>query len=514
MDRGSFNGGSGFAAAGVGLRESRALIPRRAGFDFGGKLAYDRNMATPANQARQGHLHCCGSCGDGRTISPESPEMETAAKLPAICTPLAGSALVAVSLLCAVARGGEPISAADARPQAVPDAKWDAVFDRTSGWTGGDGVGTVDLGHGRVLWLFGDTWIGEVAAGSHVPGSQMVNNSLGLHGSESRKMGDPPARGEMRFYWGQNDARGRPTAWIVPDPLRVKNSTKRSDPEHPCGWYWPTGGAVVAPGPQGRPRLLVFLFHIGKAEDRTGIWAFKSLGGALAIIDNFDQPVEKWHVEQHEISSAINTDMAKADSGLRETSWGMAAIWQPAETKNTAGVVYVYGIRDQSPLNRQLLLARVPADAAQESGKWRFYTGGGKWSNRLRDAAPVAEDLVSELSVEEYAAGGRRMLVMVHSEPLFGRRIFVRTAARPEGPWASPTPIYTVAELDRNRTYFTYAAKGHMQLSRPGELLISYVVNSQDFGAMFKDAAIYRPRFIRTSPIGWGQKGNEFLTPR
>lgn len=160
------------------------------------------------------------------------------------------------------------------------------------------------------------------------------------------------------------------------------------------------------------------------------------------------------------------------------------------------GVLYVYGIRNQSPLERRLLLARVPADAVPEPGKWRFYAGDGKWSSRLQDAAPIAEDLVNELSVEEYAAGGRPLLVMVHSEPVFGRHIFVRTASRPEGPWTRPTPVYSVPELDRNRTYFTYAAKGHLPLSRQGELLISYVVNSHDFGAMFKDATIYRPRFI------------------
>jgi hypothetical protein len=423
--------------------------------------------------------------------------MKIAEELPGICAPLAAFAVAAVGVLCATAHGEQP--AADAGLQAAPDAKWDALFDRTSGWTGGDGVGTVDLGHGRVLWLFGDAWIGQVAGGAHVPGSQMVNNSLGLLGGDCRKTGDPPPRGEMRFHWGQDDARGRPTAWIVPDPRRVQGNTKVSDPERPYGWYWPTGGAAVAPGPQGKPRLVVFLFHIGKAEDREGIWAFKSLGGAMAIVDNFDQPVPQWHVEQHAIPAAISADMARAPSGLRETNWGMAAIWQPAGTKNNAGDLYVYGIRDQSPLNRQLLLARVPADAVEESGKWRFYAGNGQWSSRLQDAASTAGGLVSELSVEEYTVGGRRMLVMVHSEPFLGRRIFVRTASRPEGPWTRPAPVYSVPEVDRNRTYFTYAAKGHWQLSRPGELLISYVVNSQDIGAMVKDATIYRPRFISIS---------------
>ena len=156
----------------------------------------------------------------------------------------------------------------------------------------------------------------------------------------------------------------------------------------------------------------------------------------------------------------------------------------------------MYGIRNQSRLNRQLLLARVPADAVNEFGKWRFYAGDGKWSSRFQDTAPIAEGLVNELSVEEHNATGRPLLIMVHSESVFGRHIFVRTASRPEGPWTRPMPVYCVPEPDRNRSYFTYAAKGHLPLSRQGELLISYVVNSHDFQAMFKDATIYRPRFI------------------
>ena len=409
---------------------------------------------------------------------------------------LGGCAAVAVSLSCLMARGDQPKAIANATLQAVPEVKWDAVFDRTNGWTGGDVAATVDLGHGRVLWLFGDTWVGEVAKGAHLPGSHMVNNSLGLLGSDSRTIDDPPSSSAMRFHWGRNDARGHPTAWIVPDPLRVQGNTKTSDPEHPHGWYWPTGGAAVVSDPHGNPRLVVFLFHVGKAEGQAGVWAFKTLGGALAMIDNFDQPVESWHVEQHEIPFAISTDMAKADTGLRETSWGMAAIRQPAGAKDAPGLLYVYGIRNRSPLNRQLLLARVPADAVDEPGKWRFYAGDGKWSGRLQDAAPIAESLVNELSVEEYAAEGRSLLIMAHSEAVFGQRIFVRTASRPEGPWTGPMPVYRVPELDRNRSYFTYAAKGHLQISRHGELLISYIVNSHDFQAMFKDATIYRPRFV------------------
>ena len=86
---------------------------------------------------------------------------------------------------------------------------------------------------------------------------------------------------------------------------------------------------------------------------------------------------------------------------------------------------------------------------------------------------------------------------MVHSEPVFGPRIFVRTARRPEGPWSDRRAVYHITDLDAKAKHFPYAAKGHAHLSRAGELLITYVVNPHDFWKMVGNASIYRPRFVR-----------------
>ena len=86
--------------------------------------------------------------------------------------------------------------------------------------------------------------------------------------------------------------------------------------------------------------------------------------------------------------------------------------------------------------------------------------------------------------------------IMVHSEAPLGSKIFVRTAPAPVGPWSEPRVVYKAPEPERDKSYFAYAAKGHLSLSPPGELLISYVVNSHDFNKMFNDASIYRPRFV------------------
>jgi hypothetical protein len=87
--------------------------------------------------------------------------------------------------------------------------------------------------------------------------------------------------------------------------------------------------------------------------------------------------------------------------------------------------------------------------------------------------------------------------VLVQSEPFLGKRIFVRTAPQPEGPWSPRRAIYSVPEVVKNRSYFTYAAKGHAALSRPGELLVTYLVNSQNFGDLVADTTIYHPKFLR-----------------
>lgn len=388
--------------------------------------------------------------------------------------------------------GGDAKSGPPRYP-ATPDAAWDAAFTRTSGWTGGDCAGTVDLGDGRVLWTFGDSWIGDVVDGRHKPGSQMVNNAIAIQ-SLAGKPNELPAKSEIRFYWG-GDAKN-PKAWIIPSAAKTAGGEKQFDSKLSRGWYWSSGGGAVVPGPGERPRLVFFLFHIGKQEGKDGVWAFKSLGSTMAVVDNVADPVEKWQVRQFDIPFAVNTDAVSANAKLREISWGVAACrYRPVEDPARERL-YIYGIRNESPLNRQVILARANVDSPFQFHDWLFYAGRGKWSAALADCVPIAEHVTNELSVEQLA-GATPHWIMVHSEPPLGRKIFVRTASRPEGPWSDAKAVYSVPDVDRNPAYFAYAAKGHLELSGPDELLITYLVNAHDFGAMVKDASIYRPRFIR-----------------
>ena len=309
--------------------------------------------------------------------------------------------------MLAVVFAAAPLIAAE---PGTPDAAWDAAFTRTSGWTGGDVAGTVNLGDGRMLWLFGDTWIGDVADGRHANGSRMVNNTIAIQ-SLTGKASEPPAKSELQFYWhgGSKD----PSAWIAPKLLPAAAGETKSDSKDSNGWYWPTGGGAVVPGPGDRPRLLVFLFHIGKRQGKEGIWAFKSLGGTMATVDNIADPVEKWNARQDDIPFAVGSDAvanaAKKNSRPKEINWGVAAIrYRPVPDAGQEWL-YIYGIRNEAPLNRQVILARAKVDSPSRFDEWQFYAGNDRWSAKMDDLAPIAEHVTNELSVERLPGTGSRL---------------------------------------------------------------------------------------------------------
>lgn len=55
----------------------------------------------------------------------------------------------------------------------------DAAFENKSGWTGADGAYSVAISDDIILWLFGDTWVGEVQNGRHV-NADLINNSIAI----------------------------------------------------------------------------------------------------------------------------------------------------------------------------------------------------------------------------------------------------------------------------------------------------------------------------------------------
>ncbi len=336
---------------------------------------------------------------------------------------------------------------------------WDAIFDRTDGWTGADAAYSVELGPGRSLFLFGDTWIGPVRDGRHVDAT-MVNNTVAVldHGDA-----DPPSPAAARFAWGPNDAAGKATAWLTPDPQVFRDAEG--------SWFWPGAGVRLPDA-----GLLAFFVARLKRRGDDSVFDFRPVDSGIVLVDDPDAPLDEWRPRQ------IRLPFAHPE---RQVTWGVGMAVD-------GGRVWVYGIDDRDPQAKALLIAQVGAVDIGAPAAWRFRNSDGIWSAEPAAAAPIAHDIANELSVHRE---GERW-VMLYSENGFSDRVLLRDAPAPDGPWSRPRTVYRVPDLDADAQHFTYAAKAHPQLSRDG-LIFSYVVNSLDFFTMAGDARIYRPRFVR-----------------
>lgn len=374
------------------------------------------------------------------------------------------------------------VSAQDAAPPAdepvaTPAPEWEALFQRTEGWTGGDGAGTVVVGD-KVLWLFADSWIGPVVDGKHGPGSTIVRNAIAVHPLPVRGSGKPPKASDVKFSWGPPGTDGKPTAWI--------------NAAHDGEWLWPAGGGAFIGFPD-RSRIVLFFARLGQRNNaKDDMWNFEGRGTSMVTVQAPAPDPAVWKPALIDMP-----DSSTGRAGLptpRCIAWGAGAI---VGDSGRATSLHVYGVDATEALNKKALLAWTSVENAEQTQPgWSFRSATG-WSESLAEAIPVAENIADELSVSWCAINGRALLVLIYSEPVFGARIFARTAEKPEGPWSDPIPIYTCPEPARDKRLFVYAAKAHPELSKDGELLVTYCVNSHDFWHMAGNADIYRPRFVR-----------------
>ena len=118
-------------------------------------------------------------------------------------------------------------------PQPVPDRFYNDLFTRRNGgWTGGDGTRSVALPDGRILWLFGDTFLGTIRPERSRP--QAAQPPAVSPATRSSTTSSTRAPGS-RCRWRASRAR----------QAEMRNSERRSKPEA-------QGGQRGAPVRSGR----------------------------------------------------------------------------------------------------------------------------------------------------------------------------------------------------------------------------------------------------------------------
>lgn len=116
--------------------------------------------------------------------------------------------------------------------QVEPWSEADALFRTNPRWLGSDDAYSVDLGNGRALWLFGDSFIATSRMNNRIQ-SEMIRNSVAI------QSGYDPSTASMQFYWRTQD--GEPRSFF---------------PEEDEIWFWPGHGIVSG------DNLLIFLMAI------------------------------------------------------------------------------------------------------------------------------------------------------------------------------------------------------------------------------------------------------------
>jgi hypothetical protein len=318
------------------------------------------------------------------------------------------------------------------------------LFRSDPRWLGGDAAFSVDLGAGRVLWLFGDSFVAR-RMGDSRKASNMVHNSVAVQN------GYDPAHATLKFYWGS--AKGEPADFAAPEGKP---------------WFWPMHGVRLG------SHLLLFYARV-KADDKKDSLGFRLVGWTAFLIDNPDQEPSAWTLRRLNVPDSDGKVIVGA-SALQIEDF-----------------LYVFGASEPE---HDVYLVRWPVNDAAKgqllSPEW--WCGSGGWQAQISERRPVMHDGSSEFSIQRDPWGAG--FIEVNTQGFGAADIVMRHAKVLQGPWSKSQKIFRPPESD-GADPFVYAGKSHPELTG-ADLIVTYVANGVD-QKLANDMSIYRPRFVRLS---------------
>jgi len=337
---------------------------------------------------------------------------------------------------CNLKKGNEP-----AAKEVIPDEHFNSIFmGECYGFTGGDGTYSVELPDGRNIWIFGDTFIGGIGPDNtrkpQVP--RFVRNSVVVQDGDS-----------IRTLIQQRN--GVNASFAIPPPEKPGMEVNEDST-----WFWPGDGYIE------NEELKIFYSEFMQTD--TGMWDFKWMG--------------TW-IGSYELPGLEEIKLEKLNGNDTPVHFGHAVYAGKDYT-------YIYGRGDG-----KLHAARYKTGSYQNP--WEYYSGEG-WSSNIKNAAPMEDvDGSEQFSVFRI----KDTYVLLSQLGWFSPDICSWTSDTPFGPWSNKQLLYSTPLPDQPHNLFTYNAVAHPQFMKGGMLLVSYNTNSTVLGDHFRDAGIYRPRFIR-----------------
>lgn len=344
--------------------------------------------------------------------------------------------------------------------QARPWPAGDGLFRQDPRWLGADDAHSVDLNDGRILWLFGDTFIAPDAIPDRAR-ADLIRNSIAI------QSGSDPALAVMAFFW-RRTAKRAPASFFA---------------ESGVGWFWPGDGIRMG------GQLLIFLTLIEPAENDLG---FAVAGWRSVRVDNPDAAPGKWRIES-----------------ARQSAQRFVVALGAGGVLSQGGHLYAYG---SSPGGNAAHLARWPEEraAAGDLRDPQWWCGGDLgWRNES-----TLQGLPAVLFTDAQVEFG------VHFEPRFKSYLQIqtigfgavdlgfRTAPRPEGPWSPLSRFYSPQQTSSMPGMLTYAAKSHPFLAG-ADLVVTYATNHLEPQRLISCSALYYPRFLQVEIKLDGFKSSE-----
>jgi len=360
---------------------------------------------------------------------------------------------VLTSLFAAVAHSdarADGRASLTATGEAWPEA--DVLFHRDPAWLGGDDAYSLDLGSGRVVWFFGDSFVAPTLPGER-RSSTMVHNSVGI------QTGYDPTIADFKAYWQEID--GKPASFF-PD-----------DGHH---YFWP-GGSILIDG-----KLLVF-FMQSWTKDPTNAMGFDTDGWAAMLVENPADAPDRWQLRRLDAPQNSFDVLVGSASLLRDGEYLVA-----------------FSVGDKE---HGVFLVRWPWSEAAAGNltnpEWWVSSERG-WVPQAELAEPPAAIMQkgqTEFTVVESSEGPGYLLFQFDDFPV--TPIGLRTSPALTGPWSHVAAFLTPEKLiTPSPGLMLYAAKAHPEQICDG-LALTYASNTHKLEQLLESSTIYYPRFVRVT---------------
>ena len=370
----------------------------------------------------------------------------------------------------------KPAANASQIEKATSAEDWDKLFIRNSGWFGGDGIFAIPMDGAefrqatektKTLFVFSDSVIADTI-GETIQRKDfvMVHNCIAtLEG------GDPDPK-KFHFFINK-DENGKPTSLFVPN-------TPHSGPND---YYWLGDGFVNV---EMDSTLYIFAYPVKDTIIPGSFFEFDQLGVNIIAIPKGSKPPFK---DQRQLETPFYFPLENWNKTTMGNCVLVNTTW--AGAPNPDGYLYILGT---GGTNNGLVVARVRPKDFEKFDRWEF-SKGTEWTTDFLQTKPVTRQVSNELSMSPMPDG---RFVLAHQVMGLEDEVAIQISKSPAGPFFPMRKVWHCKEWESDFDYFSYNAKGFPHLSKPGELLISYNVNSFDFWKDIpKEPRLCRPRFFR-----------------